>query len=51
MKQVLFINNESLFSDEELDADATGGITAEIVKARDDDIIDESSLVKEVSHD
>ena len=35
------------FSDEELDADATGGITADILKARDDD---ESSLPKEVSH-
>jgi len=38
---------EAIVKDEELDADATGGITAEIVKARDDDIIDESSLVKE----
>ena len=33
--------------DEELNADATGGITAEIVKATDDD---EASLPKEVSY-
>ena len=37
-----------IFSDEELDADATGGITADILKSRDDD---ESSLPKEVSHE
>ena len=33
--------------DEELNADATGGITAEIVKATDDD---ETCLPKEVSY-
>ena len=33
--------------DEELNADATGGITAEIVKATDDD---DTPVPKEVSH-
>jgi len=35
---------EAIVKDEELDADATGGITADILKSRDDD---ESSLPKE----
>ena len=46
-KRPIVYLKQFMILDEEFNADATGGITAEIVKATDDD---ETSLPKEVSY-